>query len=261
MLSPENLCEELGKGLSTLFQCSPAPQKGIRVRTPFMYPDGGIVDVFVDRDAHGYLVTDFGDALGWLRNQTIKGSLTPRQRRLIDDVVLTLDVEFHKGQITQRCEAPEKLAQEVQRIGQAALRVADVWFTFQTRAFETVADEVDEWLTEKEISYEKRFRSEGRSGRTWTVDYKTSTQMQTSLVFLLSTGSRGATNRITERVHTGCIDLKNSKPDISDYEFVSLFDDTIDIWRPHDFNLLEGVSRVGLWSDRDALEDILKYRV
>ena len=57
--------------LPSRFECSLAPQKGVRVRTPLMYPDGGIVDVFVLERGNGYIVTDFGDALGWLSMQSV----------------------------------------------------------------------------------------------------------------------------------------------------------------------------------------------
>ena len=47
-----------------LFECAPAAREGVRVRTPFMYPDGGMIDVFVlSRDGR-LQITDFGEALG-----------------------------------------------------------------------------------------------------------------------------------------------------------------------------------------------------
>ena len=41
------LCACSATGRASLFVCSPAPQEGVRVRTPLLYPDGGVVDVFV----------------------------------------------------------------------------------------------------------------------------------------------------------------------------------------------------------------------
>ena len=46
------LCASIGNSLPALFECSAAPREGVRVRTPLMYPDGGIVDVFV-LERHG----------------------------------------------------------------------------------------------------------------------------------------------------------------------------------------------------------------
>ena len=60
-----------------LFVCSPAPQEGVRVRTPMLYPDGGVVDVFVLDSKGSYIVTDFGDALGWLGLQSTSQNRSP----------------------------------------------------------------------------------------------------------------------------------------------------------------------------------------
>ena len=46
-MNNDELCLAIGESLPTLFECTPAPQEGVRVRTPLMYPDGGMVDVFV----------------------------------------------------------------------------------------------------------------------------------------------------------------------------------------------------------------------
>ena len=62
-MTADKLCATIGKTLPPRFECSPAPQEGVRVRTPLMYPDGDIVDVFVLKRDSGYIVTDFGDAL------------------------------------------------------------------------------------------------------------------------------------------------------------------------------------------------------
>ncbi|WP_322495571.1 DUF1828 domain-containing protein [Chloroflexus sp.] len=87
------LCAQLQTLHPPLFVCSPAPKEGIRVRTPFMYPDGGIIDVFgIERESH-VEVTNFGEAIGWLRMQSFSGQLSPKQRRFIEDICLTLGVE------------------------------------------------------------------------------------------------------------------------------------------------------------------------
>lgn len=40
-------------------------------------------------------------------------------------------------------------------------------------------------------------------------------------------------------------------------EFVSLIDDTVDVWRAEDFLLVEGYSQIARWSDPDGLQAIL----
>ena len=64
-----------------------------------------------------------------------------------------------------RSGAADGLGEAVLRLAQAAVRVSDLWFTLRTRAVETVADEVTEWLVEKEISFDRAVRQYGRSGQ------------------------------------------------------------------------------------------------
>ena len=252
------LCASIGKSLPALFECSAAPQEGVRVRTPLMFPDGGIVDVFVLESEGAYTVTDFGDALGWLRTQSVSVRRSRKQHLLIDDVCQTLGVDFRDGQLTLRTGGDDEIGETVLRLAQAVVRVSDLWFTMRARSVETTADEVGEWLREKQIPFDRGVSQPGRSGQHWTIDFRTRFPERTSLVFLLSTGSRPAVRRITERVLAGCVDLSHLKVGEPNLGFVSLFDDTSDVWREEDFALVNTSSEIALWSRPDELELLLK---
>ena len=252
------LCGSIGRTLPPLFVCSPAPQEGVRVRTPMLYPDGGVVDVFVLERGGGYLVTDFGDALGWLSLQSVSRRRSPRQQTLIQDVCQTLRIELADDQLALRSVSDDALGQSVVRVAQAAVRVSDLWFTLRSQSLQNTADEVDEWLREKQIPFERQVQKQGRSTRNWNVDFETYTDNRTSLVFLLSTGTRGAVRRLTEHVFAGCGDLSHLKIGQPALTFVSLFDDTEDVWRPEDFNLVEVHSEIARWSRPDEFERLLR---
>lgn len=256
-MNADELCNQLRASGAPLFRCSPAPRQGIRVRTPFLYPDGGVIDVFVLERSGRIEVTDFGEALGWLRLQSPGGRLSPKQRRLVEDVCLTLGIERFRGQLVRRVEG-EDPSHAVQQVAQAALRVADLWFTMRTRAVETVADETADWLVEKGIPFDRGVSQMGRSGRTWTVDFQTRLPQRTSLVFLLATGSRAAAHRLTEHVVTALYDLSHLKVVQPHLSFISLFDDTEDVWAEADFRLVQDLSAVARWSRPDEFEAMLR---
>ena len=140
-MSSMEVCAFLGRSLPSLFQCSPAPVEAVRVRTPMMYPDGGIVDVFILERGDGFTVTDFGDALGWFHLQSVSRSHTPRQQLLIDDVCQTLGVELSRDQLMLRNIKTEELGDAVMRLGQAVVRVSDIWFTRRSQFLLTTAEE------------------------------------------------------------------------------------------------------------------------
>ena len=256
-MNSSELCTFIDKTLPPLFECAPAAQEGVRVRTPLLYPDGGIVDVFVLERDEGYAVTDFGDALGWLRMQSASRRRSPKQQFLVEDVCQTLGVELDHGQLVLRSVVSEALGEAVLRLAQAVVRISDLWFTLRARIRETTADEVEKWLRERQIPFESGVRKQGRSSKSWTVDFQTKTETRTSLVFLLSTGSRTASRRISEHVLAGCVDLSHLKVREPRLAFVSLFDDTEDVWRTEDFELVEDYSKVARWSRPDEFERIL----
>ncbi len=259
-MNVNELCASVGKTLPPLFTCSPAPREGVRVRTPMLYPDGGVVDVFVLERGNSYTVTDFGDALGWLWLQSVSQRRSGRQEMLVRDVCQTLRIELLNDQLVLRAVEEDTLGEAVLRVAQAAVRVSDLWFTLRSQTLQTTADEVDEWLREKGIPFQRNVSKQGRSTRDWTVNFETQTDARTSLVFLLSTGSRGAVRRITEHVVTGCVDLSHLKTGQPRLAFVSLFDDTLDVWRDEDFLLVEDHSEVARWSAPDELAAMLTAR-
>ena len=256
-MNASELCVRISGTLSPLFSCAPAPQEGVRVRTPLLYPDGGVVDVFVLERAGSFTVTDFGEALGWLSLQSASRQRSARQQVLVQDVCQTLRIELFHDQLVLRQVMNDGLGESVLRVAQAAVRVSDLWFTLRSQALQTTAEEVDEWLREKQIPFERQTSKQGRSARNWTVDFETQTPSRTSLIFLLSTGSRGAAHRVAEHVLASCVDLSHLKSTQPNLEFVSLFDDTEDIWRPEDFSLVESHSEIARWSSPDGLERIL----
>lgn len=260
-MTTTTLCAAVRQGMPALYECSQAPIEGVRIRTPFLYPDGGVIDVFVLETNNGYEVTDFSEAVGWLRMQTVTGKLTVTQRDNIRDIGQTLGTEFKKGEIIYRCNDLSEVSEAVQIVGQAVLRVADLWFLLSHSVSHSIADEVEEWLQEKEIASERNVRATGRSGREWNVHFKTSIAENVSLVFVLSTGNRARVRPITEHVATGCMDLMNSlngDTSTDKLKMVSLFDDTVDVWRTEDYALLEPVSEIACWSSPDEFEHILK---
>jgi len=133
-MNSNELCSTVGRSLLPLFVCSEAEPEGVRVRTPMLYPDGGVVDVFVLTRGDGYVVTDFGDALGWLWLQSVSPRRSARQEALARDVCQTLRIELFDDQLVARGVTQDALGEAVIRIAQAAVQVSDRGQAFQTAA-------------------------------------------------------------------------------------------------------------------------------
>lgn len=72
---------------------------------------------------------------------------------------------------------------------------------------------------------------------------------------MLSTGSKGAARSITDHIVATWFDLSNLKVGPEALQFISLFDDTLDVWAPEDFRLVAELSEIVRWSNPDELAD------
>lgn len=249
-------CEILAQRLGALFTCAPVNEY-TRIRTPFLYPDGDAIDLFLKEQGGQVTITDLGETLRWLRTQSIAPRRSPKQNKLIEDVCLTHGLELFRGMFLARVRPGDDLAAVVMRLAQGALRAADIWFTMRSRSVESVSDEVDLYLTEKQVTFERQQPLLGRSGRTWRPDFHTRTPDHSALVYVLSTGSRAAARNVAEHVLAAWYDLNNLNIGPEALRFVSLFDDTMDVWSPEDFKLLEDLSTVTRWSKPDEFMQTL----
>ena len=240
--------KSIGEEIGALFTCS---RHGdfIRIRTPYLYPDGDYIDLFHRRDGNTTTVTDLAETTGWLWTQSSSPRRSPKQIQLVEDSCITHGVELYRGMLLARQGPGEPLAALVTRVAQAALRVSDLWFTFRTRAAgESIADRVAAHLADHELPFERAETLAGRSGRGWRVDFHVRARRRSSLVYVLSTASKAMGRQVAEHTLAGWYDLNHLAAGPEALQFVSLFDDTIDVWTQADFRMLGELSTVCRWA-------------
>ena len=248
--------QDLQRDIGALFTCSEHGEYQ-RIRTPYLYPDGDYIDLFCKVFDDVVTVSDLAETTGWLRMQSLAMRRSPKQRRLIEDTCVTHGIEFYRGMLQARCRRGDELAAVVTRVAQAALRVSDLWFTFRAQAVQSITDEVADFLEDHELGFERSERLAGRSGRGWMVDFHVRAESRSSLVQVLSTGNRAAAHRVSEHVLAAWHDLNHLAAGPEALAFVSLFDDTADVWADEDFRLVERLSTVSRWSRPDELAAVL----
>lgn len=249
-------CEQIARSMGELFECSQIDGY-TRIRTPYLYPDGDVIDLYLKEDGETSTLTDLGETLGWLRMQTVANRKTARQRRLIEDVCLTHGVELYKGMLVVRAREQEDLGSAVTRLSQAALRVSDLWITFRGYGTVSIYEDVEEFLGARQIGFDRGEKLVGRSQRVWTVDFHTRTPRRSALISVLSTGNRATARQRVEHTVAVWHDLNHLKLGAESLRFVSLFDDDLDVWTPEDFRLVEDLSEVAYWSRRDDFAELL----
>lgn len=249
-------CQAISAQIGELFSCSQLDDY-VRIRTPYLYPDGDVIDLFLQEKHENITITDLGETLRWLRMQAVSDRRSPKQRQLIEDVCTSQCVELFRGMLMTRLHGSDDLAAAVTRLGLASVRVADLWFTFRTRAVESITDEVADFLAEREVPFDRGEKIPGRSGRIWRPDFHTRLPERSTLIHVLSTGSRAAAKGIAEHVVAAWYDLSHLQVGPEALKFVSLFDDTMDVWTAEDMKLVTDLSEVTYWTKPDEFLDRL----
>ena len=94
------------------------------VHTLCDYPDGGVVDVFVLSREDGLLVTDHGDAHGWLWVQTGAEELNSAQRAQIERVCQAQRVTLDHGRLMLRGVADADIVDAIKRVANTIAQIA-----------------------------------------------------------------------------------------------------------------------------------------
>ena len=252
------VCQEIASNIGGLFSCTEAANGYVRIRTPYLYPDGDIIDLFYKKVESGKMVlTDLGETLRWLRMQSISRERSKKQNLLINDICQTHGIQPpYRGMLIVQATS-QNLVDEMTQLAQVCMRVADLWFTLRGSSQMTMVEEVADFLKEHRVKFEERVKYRGRSGTMRTVDFRTLTPNRNAFVYVLSTGSTTVTKNRVDTVAASWLDLSTFQIGDKPLRFVSLFDDTVDVWNQNNFNMLSEQSDVAYWSRPDEFLEIL----
>jgi hypothetical protein len=189
--------------------------------------------------------------------QSISDKRTPRQRKFLEDLSLDYGVELFRGMFRLYANRPEEFASSLSRVIQTSLRASDLWLTFRTRLPNNSTDDIAELLDARHVPFVRDKKLTGRSGRTWNLDFQTSMERHDSLIHVLSTGSRATAHSYAEHVFASFYDLSQLTMSSRPTKFVSVFDDTIDVWQPEDLRLVAEISDIAFFSKPEALYELV----
>lgn len=252
-----NPCQTIAENLGSLFTCQEVERGFTRIRTPYLYPDGDVIDFYFKVSQDRPLITDLGETKRWLISQNTTEVLSKKQEQALQDILLTHDVEEYRGALVVRVPEMQGLAAAMTRLAQAAIAISNLWFLSRTRLVSTLDDEVAELLSEHRIKFQANEKLPGRSGRSWRINFHTFDPGHSSLVQVLSTGSQAAANTKANNVVAAWLDLTQLKVGTQPMRFISLFDDTVDVWKMETIRQLEELSDIAYWSDSGQFIEML----
>ena len=121
----EALCESLRLHLPPEYECEPRfGMSDARVRTSFIFPDGEVLDVFVNEVNSKLVLSDYGVTQSWMLIWAQNPDATESDAsHLLDTFAPIFGIEAKDGQLTVQCENVTEVSDGIHRMGQAVAAV------------------------------------------------------------------------------------------------------------------------------------------
>lgn len=227
----------------------------LRVSTPFKYPDGSFIDVFVEIEnalPSQAKVSDFSQTFTWLLDLAISVPRTGRRKNFLTSILNTYGVTENEGELQLYINKANDLPNAVLSIAQASLRVSDLMFTQRLARATDFNDNFEDFLEALELTFNAR-RFEVRD-KTVVIPYYTKSERVSSLVQTLSTKSLSSAPQISRDAFVRWYDIRDELPEALR---ITVFDDQNDIIRSSDLDRLNDWSKIIPWSDQSTLAETL----
>lgn len=238
------------------------PRGHVRLETKFSYPDGTSVDLFVAKPvqhalfAREHLLTDFAQTTAWLADVQVQPWKSKKRQSFLEEVLAVLDVRQNGGAL----EAPfdnthDSLESAVIRLGQACVRVADLYYTRRASfQYSTLNEDVEELLVDADLRFQPNIQIMGSLGKLVPVDFEVEGQRTRSLVLTLSSQSAASSHQVATEVFRRQFDLASGT---RKEQQVTIVDDRYNVYRDEDIKRLERVSAVVPFSARKDIVAML----
>ena len=155
-------CSQLATAISALplvQQCDRGRSGTLRMSTPFKYPNGEHVDVFLDSTNPlfiDYELSDRGHTTQYLKNAQVGIVATSRRKELVSDILSGSRVRLNGAQLTIKplSAAPDDLSEAIFRLSQMCVRISDLATHQRLRSTNAFKDDVEEFFEARGISYD-----------------------------------------------------------------------------------------------------------
>ena len=263
---PANSQNALEKTRTHLFDCSlikaiDLTSKGhIRMQTSFLYPDGSHVDIFIKKN-HGLLasvepllITDFGTTFAWLSNAQVHPKKSKRRAAVMDDILATYGIRLNGSSLELHTE-DNRLSEAIIRLGQACLRLSDMYYSARYANYGRFKEELEEILTDMELEFTADDTIAGRFGNIVRVDFRIHALRTESAILTLPADKYPSQARSrAEHVYAVFSDLVQWSG-----QRVAALDDRSRAYSETDLERIATVATVvHVFADRQSLQELLR---
>lgn len=225
--------------------CDVVRSGALRVSTPFTYPNGEHIDVFVSTDLSGELfLSDHGQTFGYLADSGLRPWATKRRQEHLREITETLEVALVGDRLQCRLDGArlDEFPEALTRLAQACIRTADLLFTARSAAMTTMRERFEEFLSDTALQYEPDVELEGPYN-VIRVDFRVRAGRLPSLVNTLSAGNPASASNAARSLFTKVHDLQQAGYG-RDHQLLTILDSEARGFAPGDVERLEPYSTV-----------------
>jgi Domain of unknown function DUF1828 len=185
----------------------------LRICTPFSYPNGDRVDVFLKQTASlfdSYQLSDFGQTAIYLRTAQVAVAGTARKREVIEDIISQLGVQFEYGDLFLQLSPDEltaNLPEGILRLSQACVRISDFATHQRLRSSNPFRDDVEEFLESQKFMYTEDVKVKGAFGKDLRMDFEVRSGRKLSYVNILAAMNDASAHASAVEIFTRWHDL------------------------------------------------------
>ena len=255
-------CESLKAYLgsfSLVKQCDVVKDNSLRIATPFQYPDGSLIDVFLKGEGDLWEtleLSDKGYTTAYLLDLQIKHWTTIRRKTIVSDICKSLGVMHDGGVFKTRILTSEieSIPDHLVRLAQACIRVTDVAFTQRFRTQGVFLEDMEEFLSGIQVPYEAGVSLPGRFRKQVEFDFLVKGKKVSSIIQTVSSASSAA-HILSNEVYRKWVDISHIK---HAHRCLTVYDSNSDAMRPDDLERIGEVSEVIAFpAEEDRLRESL----
>lgn len=105
VIIPGSDIKELMKDFCMVEHCDIIKNGWVRFSTPFLYPDGSHIDLFLgqtDSEQKGYILSDQGQTVSYLSDLHINPLKTKKKKEALSDICESLKITHENGELLIR---------------------------------------------------------------------------------------------------------------------------------------------------------------
>jgi hypothetical protein len=239
----------LSETFDNYFKCKIINDDSLGIETPFTYPDGDVIEVFLYNRYNKMLLTDFGETLRYLGSYDLSIKNNTKRQHLIDDIISGTDIKFIKGNI-YKYTTLDNLAESIFDLSQTIIRVCDLLYTIKGTSAAGFAEEVRDLLVINKFNFEENYTVDTESGNRYEFDFGVEVKDKIKLIKLINPPSQITHKPKLERIVSTWADLE-AFSSFRKNQRITLLDDSYYTWNNNHLKLVEYFSIVHKWSDQE----------